>query len=97
MRVVWLLFMTSASSWACFCINTSTPCSRVGGSTAIFVARVLIDSGEGLGTGPAHVAIEEALQNVPPGLREADIDTAALTSCYFRLQAGERYVIISEG
>ncbi|MCX6598046.1 MAG: carboxypeptidase-like regulatory domain-containing protein [Acidobacteria bacterium] len=63
----------------------------------IFVARVLRDSGEGWGTGPARVAIEEALQNVPAGQLEAEIDTSAGTSCYYRLKAGERYVIVTDG
>ena len=63
----------------------------------MFVARVLVDSGEGWGTGPAKVVIEEALQNVPPGQREVEIETAAYTSCYYRLKAGERYVIITQG
>ncbi len=92
-----MLLFAAAQSWACSCFSTTTPCSQVGGSTVIFVARVITDSGEGFGTGPAHVAIEEGLQNVPSGLREADINTAAGTSCYFRLKVGERYVIITKG
>src|SRR5581483_8253516 len=61
------------------------------------VARALTDSGERWGTGPARVAVEEPLQNVPSGLQETEIQTSAGTSCYFRLRAGERYVIISNG
>jgi|GEM_PF-3135829 len=63
----------------------------------MFVARVVIDSGEGWGKGPAHVVIEEPLQNVPEGQKEADVATMAGTSCYFHLEAGERYVIITSG
>ena len=97
MRFLWMLLLAAAPSWACSCISNATPCSQVGGSTVIFVARVLTDSGEGWGTGSARVAIEEGLQNVPSGLREVDINTAAGTSCYFRLKAGERYVILTQG
>ena len=97
MRFLAMFFLAAAPSWACSCVGNATPCSQVGGSTVIFVARVLTDSGDGLGTGPAHVAIEEGLQNVASGQSEADINTAAGTSCYFRLKAGERYVIITQG
>jgi hypothetical protein len=97
MGLLWTILLATAPSWACSCTNTATPCSHVGGSTVIFVAHVLTDSGEGWGHGPARVAIEEPLQNVPSGLREAEISTAAGTSCYFRLKAGERYVILTQG
>ncbi len=69
----------------------------LGGSTVIFVADVITDSGEAWGNGPAKVALVEALQNVPNGLKEAWIETNPGTSCYKRLRAGQRYVIISEG
>lgn len=62
----------------------------------VFVARVIVDSGEGRGSGPARVVIEEPLWNVPQGLREVDVDTMAGTSCYRRLKAGERYVIFAD-
>jgi hypothetical protein len=61
------------------------------------VADVLVDSGEGWGTGPAKVAIVDALQNVPEGLKETTIETMAGSSCYRRLRAGQRYVIITSG
>jgi hypothetical protein len=66
------------------------------GSTVVFLGRVLVDSGEGRGTGPARVRIEEALFNVPKELREVEINTSAGTSCYYRLKAGERYVVFAE-
>jgi hypothetical protein len=97
MRLLWTLLLTAAPALACSCVGKSTPCNYVGGSTVIFVARVLTDSGEGWGTGPTRVVIEEGLQNVPSGLRETKIDTAAGTSCYFRLKAGEWYVIVTQG
>jgi hypothetical protein len=84
-------------AWACSCLQGGSVCSSAQSKdTVIFVARVLKDSGHGRsGTGLARVAIEEAVQNVPPGLKEADIDTSAGTSCYFRLTQGERYVVIT--
>lgn len=84
-------------AWACSCVQGGSVCSSAqSDDTVIFVARVLKDSGsERWGTGMARVAIEEAVHNVPPGLKEADIDTSAGTSCYFRLTQGERYVVIT--
>jgi hypothetical protein len=97
LRLVVPLLLSAASMLACGCLGGSNPCRAIGGKSVIFVARVLRDSGEGWGTGPARVAIEEALQNVPAGQLEAEIDTAVGTSAYFRLKAGGRYVIITNG
>jgi len=66
------------------------------GSTVVFLGRVLVDSGEGWGTGPARVLIEGSLLNVPKDLREVEIDTSAGTSCYCRLKARERYVVFAD-
>ena len=88
MRQLFLAFLIVAPAWACTCFNTATPCSVLGGPSVIFVADVVADSGEGWGQGPATVKIVEPLQNVPTGLKEATIDTAAGTSCYFRLLSG---------
>jgi len=52
-------------------------------------------SGKGWGTGPAKVVIEEPLANVPDGLQEVSIDSGAGTSCHFRLNEGERYVLFA--
>lgn len=97
MRTLFLALWIALPAVACSCISTATPCSLLGGTSVIFVADVVVDSGEGIGKGPAKVAIVEPLQNVPAGLKEATIETAAGTSCYFRLRAGERYVIITSG
>lgn len=97
MRLLFLTALVVQSTWACSCVNTATPCSQLNGPAVIFVAEVIVDSGEDWGQGPAKVAIVEPLRNVPAGLQEATIDTAAGTSCYFRLRAGERYVIITTG
>jgi hypothetical protein len=65
------------------------------GDTVVFVARVTVDSGEGWGTGPARVVVEEGLHNAPKEMEQVQVNTAAGTSCYRRLQAGERYVIFA--
>lgn len=96
MRLVFAILLAAASSHACSCLNTGTPCSYVGSAHAIFVGRVLIDSGEGWGNRTARVVIEEALQNVDPKLREIDVETSAGTSCYHRLKEGERYAIFAQ-
>ena len=97
MRLFLLAFLALTPAWACSCLNTATPCSVLGGSSVVFVAEVSVDSGEGWGKGPAKVVIVEPLQNVPEGLKEATIETGAGSSCYYRLRAGERYVIITDG
>ncbi|MBY0374969.1 MAG: carboxypeptidase-like regulatory domain-containing protein, partial [Bryobacteraceae bacterium] len=95
---LWVALLTAPPSYACKCAGTYEACRSASvTSNAVFVARVLTDSGERFGQGPANVEIEEVLQNVPPGLRRATIDTSSGNSCYFRLRAGERYVIISSG
>lgn len=81
--------------WGCSCFQMETPCSVLGGTAVVFVADVKVDSGEGIGKGPAKVVVVEALQNVPKDLKEVEIATMAGTSCYRRLQAGKRYVIIT--
>ncbi|MBY0505796.1 MAG: carboxypeptidase-like regulatory domain-containing protein [Bryobacteraceae bacterium] len=91
------LLVTISPALACSCLNTSTPCSVLGGSSVIFVADVIAESGERWGDGSVKVAIVEPIQNVPEGLKEATIATMARTSCYRRLQLGERYVIITQG
>src|SRR5262249_51571049 len=96
----WLIFAvltTLVPAWGCKCMGEASPCSEMGSSSVIFVAEGIVDSGERWGTGPAKVAIIEALQNVPAGQKEAMVATMAGTSCYFRLKAGERYVIITSG
>ncbi len=83
--------------WGCSCLpgGEEQQCGRYSEGLAIFVARVIRDSGEYPGHRPGRVAIEEVLQNVPAGLKQVEVDTQAGTSCYFRLVAGERYVILS--
>jgi hypothetical protein len=63
------------------------------GSAVVFVGRVLVESGADWG--PARVAVEEGLFNVPKDLREVEIDTFAGSSCYRHIEAGERYVIFA--
>jgi hypothetical protein len=96
MRLLLVAFFISPPLFACFCVNTATPCTGIGDSTLVFVGKVLIDSGEGWGTGPASVLIEEPLFHISKDLREVEIDTSAGTSCYYRLEAGEQYVIFAE-
>lgn len=97
MRPLLLALLAALPAWSCSCVSSQTPCTALDGHAVIFVAEVLVDSGEDLGDGPALVRIVEPLQNVPAGLKEASIETSAGSSCYRRLRAGERYVIITDG
>lgn len=69
-------------------------CTAAGSNGAVvIVGRVVVDSGPGWGKGPARVAVEEAVQNLPPGVREVEVKTGAGTSCYRRLSLGERHIL----
>jgi len=59
----------------------------------VFVGRVIEDSGEGSGKGPAKMIVEEVLHGLPKETRELTVDTGAGTSRYMRLQKDESYVI----
>lgn len=95
MRLLILALLSTARLLACSCIGATNPCSSIGVSTMVFVASVLVDSGEGWGVGPARVLIEEPLWNTPNDLRDVEVDASAGSSCYVRLRAGERYVIFA--
>jgi hypothetical protein len=92
-RTLLASFLVSAPVLACSCVGIADPCAGIIGSTIVFAGRVLIDSGEGWGNRPARVLVEERLLNVPRELVEVEVDSNAGTSCYFRLKAGERYVL----
>jgi hypothetical protein len=96
MRLLVAALLAATPLFGCSCLNTASACSAMGGSTVVFLGRVLVDSGEGWGTGPARVLIEEELLNVPKDLHEVEIHTSAGTSCYYRLKQGERYVIFAQ-
>ena len=78
---------------ACTCVTTGSACTGLRETEVVFVGRVTQDSGEGWGTGPARMVVEETLHGLPKGLLEVTVDTAAGTSCYMRLKLNERFVI----
>jgi len=67
----------------------------MGTSAIVLVARVTAEGGRAKQRN-THVVIEEALQNVPKGLQEVDIDNNAGSNCLYRLEPGERYVIVTD-
>jgi hypothetical protein len=77
----------------CSCVTTGSYCTALAGTQIVFVGRVVEDSGEGGGKGPARMAVEEVLHGLSKDIRELTVDTSAGTSCYMRLQKDERYVI----
>ena len=85
------LFVPAAA--ACTCATAGTACDALSGTKIVFVGTVTEDSGEGRGTGPAKITVEEGLRGLPKGVTELTVDTHAGSSCYMRLQKGERYVI----
>jgi hypothetical protein len=99
MRWVGLLFtslLCTRLALACSCVSTGpavSACSSFLGTETVFLGRVIQDSGEGYGKGPARMAVEEILHGIPKDLSEVEVDTMAGTSCYMRLAKDERYVI----
>jgi len=84
-----ILFFPFSMIWACSCAGFSSPCNL---SSAVVIARVIRDSGDGWGKGPGRVKVEEVLKG-PRSLDEIEVETAAGTSCYGRLELGKRYVL----
>jgi hypothetical protein len=82
---------------ACSCVTSGSACGALQGTQVIFVGRVIEDSGEGFGKGPAKMAVEEILHGLPKEVRDITVETGAGTSCYMRLQKDERYVIYGTG
>jgi hypothetical protein len=82
-----------SAAFACGCINTGTACGFFAGTEVVFAGRVIRDSGEGWGVGPARMIIEEVFHGLPINLREVEVETQAGTSCYMRLERDEEYVI----
>src|ERR1700722_8130422 len=82
---------------ACSCLTSGSACGALQGTQVVFVGRVIEDSGEGFGKGPAKMAVEEILHGLPKEVREITVETGAGTSCYMRLQKDERYVIYGTG
>lgn len=78
---------------ACSCGKVATPCNTLADTPVVVVARVIRDSGEGLGSGPGRVVIEEVLKGLDKEVRELEVDSSAMTSCYMRLQLNERYLL----
>lgn len=91
--VMWLLLVQPAESLACSCLTTGSACDALRPTEIVFVGTVTQDSGEGTGTGPGRMAVEEVLHGLPKDVREVTVDTSAGTSCYRRLKLHERYVI----
>ena len=73
-----------------------TACGALNVTEVVFLGRVTVDSGEGWGTLPGRF-VEEILQGLPAELKEkeVEVDTSVRTSCYWRLELGERYVVFA--
>jgi len=96
MARIFLLFVFGLGqtvALACSCVTSGSACGALQGTQVVFVGRVIEDSGEGFGKGPAKMAVEEILHGLPKEVREITVETGAGTSCYMRLQKDERYVI----
>jgi hypothetical protein len=90
-----LIFAATETIHACSCVMMGDACSALGGAGVVFVGRVIVDSGDGLGERPARVVVEEFLHGGAITGKEVEVNSMPHTSCYVRLQLGERYVIFA--
>ncbi|MBK7930006.1 MAG: carboxypeptidase regulatory-like domain-containing protein [Bryobacterales bacterium] len=78
---------------ACSCAKGLTPCNTFATTPVVVVGKVVRDSGGGLGSGPGRVVIEEVLKGLDKEVRELEVDSSAMSSCYMRLKLDERYLL----
>ncbi len=93
------LVIGPATNLACSCVHSLTvsdSCSDSRGGDAVFIGKVVRDSGRGWGSGRGHMIVENVLQGLPENAREVEVDSSSRTSCYFRLEKDQRYVIYGE-
>ena len=92
-----LALIATGAVHACSCTRSegASVCSSFAGTQVVFLGRVIRDSGEGVGTGPARLVVEELFHGLPKETREVEVDTSAGTSCYRRLVKDERYVVFA--
>jgi carboxypeptidase family protein len=94
-RVLFLIAIATSPALACSCVSNLTACSAISDNTAVFLGRVLVDSGEGWGDGPAHLAVEEVYANLSKEIEDVEVNTGSGSSCYHRLREGNRYVVFA--
>src|SRR5437870_2963175 len=87
------LITSAKPAGACSCVGNGSACSALSGTPVVFVGRVTMDSGEGVGAGLGRMIVEEVLHGLPKDIGEVDVDTMARTSCYMRLEEGTRVVL----
>jgi hypothetical protein len=89
------LLLAPSGAHGCTCATTGSACTLFHQKKIVFLGLVTEDSGPGLGTGPARMLVEEAFHGLPADIGEITVNTLAGTSCYARLEKGQRYVIFS--
>jgi hypothetical protein len=77
----------------CSCAPGISLCTSLASAPVVFVGRVTKDSGPNYGIGPARMVVEEVLHGLSDNAGEIEVETGAGTSCYMRLEMGERYLI----
>jgi hypothetical protein len=79
--------------WGCSCVPGITACNNFAKANVVVVGKVIRDTGAGLGTGLGRIAVEEILHGLPRDVREIDVNTSPMSSCYMRLALNERYLL----
>ncbi len=87
------LLIAPSALQACQCDWSGNACSAFPETPIVVLVNVLEDSGEGMGTGPAKVIVEEIFHGLPPATRQISVESHAGSCFYMRLKKGERYVI----
>ncbi len=93
--VIVLAVCASNPARACSCItfDNKDAATEFSKTDVVFVGRVIRDSGDGMGAGPARMVVEEVLRGLPKDLREIEVDSGPGTDCYRRLVKDDHMVI----
>jgi len=86
----------AVAAWGCECYQAGSPCSMLQTTEVVFLGTVTEDSGEGLGTGPGKMRVDEIFHGLAKETREITVDTDARTSCHWRLEKGKQYLIYAK-
>lgn len=100
--IAFLLLIPLEAGWACSCARPFDPCKGLEADgwgnfvPVAFVGTVIRGTGEGMGTGPGRMRVEERLRGLAPDVKEVTVDTSVRSSCYVPLKDGERWVIFGD-
>lgn len=96
-----LFILFAAPCTACTCASHPTTCESLATAKVVFIGTVTrgteadntTEPGQGFGSRPAIVRVETIVRGLPQDVQEIKVNSGVLTSCYYELKAGERWLI----